>query len=109
LIIGVAYKKDVDDMRESSSLKLIELLLKRGAMVEYHDPYISRMPSIPRHKLDMTSVPITPENLNSNDVVIIATDHSCLDYDHIAAHSRLMVDTRNAIDGSNYQHKLVKA
>ncbi len=109
LVIGLAYKKDVDDLRESPSLKLIDLLLQRGALVDYHDPYIPVMHHTRRHQFDMRSVPLTPENLATYAIVIIATDHSCLNYQSIVAHAPLIVDTRNAIPGRNHAEKVVKA
>lgn len=109
LVIGLAYKKDVDDLRESPSLKLIDLLRQRGARVDYHDPYIPVMPRTRRHQFDLQSVPLTPENLAAYGLVIIATDHSCLDYHSIVTHAPLIVDTRNAIPGRDYSHKVIKA
>ncbi len=109
LVVGVAYKKDVDDMRESPSLKLIDLLMQRGAGVDYHDPYIPVMPRTRRHQFDLRSVPLTAENLAAYDLVVIATDHSCLDYENIITHSQLVVDTRNAIAGGSHHHKLIRA
>lgn len=109
LVIGLAYKKNVDDLRESPSLKLIDLLLQRGALVDYHDPYIPVMHHTRRHQFDMRSVPLTPENLATYAIVIIATDHSCLDYQSIVTHAPLIVDTRNAIPGRNHAEKVVKA
>lgn len=109
LIIGVAYKKDVDDMRESPSLKLIDLLQQRGAEIDYHDPHIPVMPPTRRYRFDMHSVPLTPENLAAYDAVLIAADHSSLDYDNIASHARLVVDTRNVYFEKNYSHKVVTA
>ena len=109
LVIGIAYKKDVDDMRESPSLKLIELLLHQGAVVDYHDPYIPVMPTTRQHNFDMRSVPLTPENVASYDVVLIATDHSCLDFDRIASQAALVVDTRNAVNGRNHNNHVVRA
>ena len=109
LVIGIAYKKNVDDMRESPSLKLIDLLLQQGAVVDYHDPYIPVMPPTRQHKFDMCSVPLTPENLASYDVVLIATDHSCVDYDHIAAYAAMVVDTRNTMNGKSNNHNVMRA
>jgi UDP-N-acetyl-D-glucosamine dehydrogenase len=109
LVVGLAYKKDVDDIRESPSLKLIDLLLQRGASVDYHDPYIPVMPRTRRHQFNLRSVPLTPENLATYDLVLIATDHSCLDYESILTHARLVVDTRNAIPGGDHHHKLIRA
>lgn len=109
LLVGLAYKKDVDDMRESPSLRLIDLFMQRGAQVDYHDPYIPVMPSTRRHQFNMRSVPLTPENLAAYDLVVIATDHSCLDYESIFTHANLVLDTRNAIPGNNHHHKLIRA
>jgi UDP-N-acetyl-D-glucosamine dehydrogenase len=109
LVVGVAYKKDVDDMRESPSLKLIELLIQRGADVDYHDPHIPVMPRTRRHQFDLRSVPLTASNLAAYGLVIIATDHSCLDYENIMTHSRLVVDTRHAITTDNHHHNLIRA
>jgi UDP-N-acetyl-D-glucosamine dehydrogenase len=109
LIVGIAYKKDVDDMRESPSLKLIDLFIQRGAGVDYHDPYIPVMPITRRHKFNLRSVPVTRENLASYDLVVIATDHACLDYDSILTHGKLILDTRHAIARENHHHKLIRA
>jgi len=96
LLLGLAYKKDVDDMRESPSLELIELLLEKGAKVSYNDPHIPKMPITREHKLKMTSKPLTAANLRRSDAVLISTDHSAYDYPFIVDHARLVVDTRNA-------------
>jgi UDP-N-acetyl-D-glucosamine dehydrogenase len=96
-ILGVAYKKDVDDPRESPSFELMELLLARGAVLSYNDPHVPKVPKMRRHKtLDMTSQPLDPVFLASQDCVLIATGHTAYDYDFIVKHSRLIVDTRNA-------------
>ncbi len=97
LVLGVAYKPDVDDMRESPSLKVIELLQKEGATVDYNDPYIPEIPETRKYRFEMKSVPLTPENLSSYDAVIITTDHSVYDYGLIEKHSKLIIDTRNAL------------
>jgi UDP-N-acetyl-D-glucosamine dehydrogenase len=104
----VAYKKDVDDMRESPSLKLIDLLMNRGAKVDYHDPYIPVMPPTRRHNFNLRSVPLTPANLASYDLVVIATDHSCLDYQNILTHANLVIDTRHVTSGKNHRNKLIR-
>lgn len=97
LVLGVAYKKDVDDPRESPSFTLMELLLAGGAQLSYNDPHIPQLPEMRHHHVpDMTSVELTPETLAEYDCVLIATDHSAYDYDAIVRHSRLVVDTRNA-------------
>jgi UDP-N-acetyl-D-glucosamine dehydrogenase len=96
LVCGLAYKKDVDDIRESPSIELIELLKHRGAIVDYNDPHVPSTHKQREHDLRMKSVPLTPENLASYDCVLIATDHSAYDYEMIVKHSKLVVDTRNA-------------
>ncbi len=97
-LLGMAYKKDIDDPRESPSFELMDLLLKKGAAVSYNDPHIPDLPRM-RHwpHLDpMTSQPLTPEYLAAQDCVLIATDHTAYDYAFIVRHSRLVIDTRNA-------------
>ncbi len=96
LVLGLAYKKDVDDLRESPSIVLIEQLKKRGARVDYNDPLIPSTHRQRHHDLQMKSVPLTPANLRKYDLVLIATDHSQYDWSMIVASSRLIVDTRNA-------------
>jgi len=97
LILGVAYKRDVDDERESPAFKIIDLLRKYGAKVAYHDPYIPSVgPLRAWPDLRMKSVPLTAGRLSATDCVIIVTDHSCIDYKWVVKHSKLVVDTRNA-------------
>lgn len=96
LVLGLAYKKDVDDIRESPSIELIELLRKKGAKVDYNDPHVPSTHRQREHDLRMKSVPITPAALKKYDCVLISTDHSIYDYDMIVKHARLVVDTRNA-------------
>jgi len=96
-ILGVAYKKDVDDPRESPSFKLMELLQARGAILSYNDPYIPALPTMRHYDVPrLASEPLTAEYLSAQDCVLIATDHSCYDWDFIARYSRLLIDTRNA-------------
>jgi len=96
-ILGVAYKKDVDDPRESPSFRLMELLEQRGAMLSYNDPHIPQLPSMRHYRLpEMASQPLTAEYLAAQDCVLIATDHSAYDYPFIVRHAPLVVDTRNA-------------
>ena len=99
LVAGIAYKKDVDDMRESPAVHLIEMYQKRGALVVYHDPFVPRMPKMRQHHLDMVSVPLTNQALEDSDCVVIATDHSTIDYARVVAKAPLVVDTRNATKG----------
>jgi UDP-N-acetyl-D-glucosamine dehydrogenase len=94
LVLGIAYKKNVDDMRESPSVVLMEKLLSRGATVHYSDPHVPLFPRIRRCYFDLASVELTAENLKSYDCVLIATNHDAFDYDAIHAHASLIVDTR---------------
>ncbi len=96
LILGVAYKRDLDDDRESPALKLMELLARKHAEVWYHDPFIPVLRTTRRYDFGLESVPLTAETLAAADACLIATDHSCFDYDLIVRASRLVVDTRNA-------------
>jgi len=97
LILGVAYKKDVDDLRESPSLKIMQLLQQRGAHIEYNDPYFPQMHKMRHYNFEaMKSVPISAEALGKYDATIIATDHSSYDYHAIVDGSKIVVDTRNA-------------
>jgi len=93
----MAYKKDVDDPRESPSFVLMEHLLDRGADLTYNDPHVPHLPKMRHHDLpEMSSLELTPEFLASQDCVLIATDHSAYDYDFIVKHSAMVLDTRNA-------------
>jgi UDP-N-acetyl-D-glucosamine dehydrogenase len=94
LVVGVTYKPDVDDLRESPALDVIRLLHQQGANVRYHDPNV---PRLVEDGVDMQSVSLTPDELRAAHCVIITTDHSCLDYDMIGTHSKHVVDTRNAL------------
>lgn len=97
-ILGAAYKKDVDDPRESPSFELMKLLLKRGAVLSYNDPHVPSLPKM-RHYPGlpaMTSQQLTPEFLASQDCMLISTDHSAYDHNFIVKHSRMVLDTRNA-------------
>ena len=111
LILGLAYKKDVDDVRESPSLELIELLRDKGAKVDYNDPYVLKTHKMRHYDLKMSSVPLTEKNLKKYDCVVISTDHSSYDYNFIAKNSRLIVDTRNATKGVSgfAKWKIIKA
>src|SRR5450755_3155363 len=97
LLLGVAYKKDVDDLRESPALKLLELLTERGAIIDYNDPYFPALHKMRHYDFsNMCSVELTPARLGRYDCVLIATDHSSYDYDAIVRDAKLVVDTRNA-------------
>ena len=110
-VLGVAYKKDVDDPRESPSFELMKLLRAGGAVLCYNDPYVPTLPKMRHYDVpEMNSSPLTPELLASQDAVLIATDHSVYDYEFIVRHAPLVVDTRNAtkkvVQG---REKIVKA
>jgi UDP-N-acetyl-D-glucosamine dehydrogenase len=94
LVLGIAYKKDVADMRESPSVELMELLRDKGAVVDYSDPHVPAFPPMREHHFDLSSVALTPETVASYDVVLLATSHSAFDYDMIRTHAALIVDTR---------------
>lgn len=94
LVLGAAYKKDIDDMRESPSLEIIELLMSRGAKVDYSDPHIPQLPKTRRHNIPLQSVDLTPQILREYDCAILVTDHKAFDYYMIGTHSKLVVDTR---------------
>ena len=110
-ILGVAYKKDVDDPRESPSFKLMELLLERGAVLSYNDPHIPSLPKMRHFEVpDMQSSELTPEYLRSLDCVLIATDHSAYDYDMIVENAEFVIDTRNATSKvAKHREKIRKA
>ncbi|MBI9073434.1 MAG: nucleotide sugar dehydrogenase [Melioribacteraceae bacterium] len=108
LLLGAAYKKDIDDMRESPSLKLIEILREKGAEVEYNDPYVSVLPKTRKYDHKMDSVELTAESIAAYDVVILATDHTDYDYSFIAEHSQLIVDTRNAFEKAGIKNNKIK-
>ena len=107
LVLGIAYKKNVDDMRESPSVELMELLQAKGAEIAYSDPHVPVFPQMREHHFDLSSVPLSAESIASYDLVLLATNHDAFDYDLIQKHARLIVDTRGV-----YQqplHNVVKA
>lgn len=97
LVLGVSYKKNVDDVRESPALEIIRDLKKLGAEVSYHDPYVTVYPEVRKGKLGMKSVPLTRETLEQSDAVLIITNHDCVDYELVGKHAKLVVDTRNSM------------
>jgi UDP-N-acetyl-D-glucosamine dehydrogenase len=97
LLLGVAYKKDVDDLRESPALTIIELLRKQGAIVKYNDPYVPYIGKGRKYDLNLSSQPLA--ELDHYDCVVIVTDHSDYDYERIVRESKLVIDTRNATRG----------
>lgn len=112
LILGAAYKKNIDDMRESPSLVLIDLLRARKAMVAYYDPYVPIIPKTREHPhlSGMTSVEMSEDVFSSFDAVLISTDHDCVDYRDVVRWNRLVIDTRNATkDVTEHRDRIVKA
>jgi UDP-N-acetyl-D-glucosamine dehydrogenase len=99
LVLGVAYKRDIDDLRESPSLTILELLREKGAAVAYNDPFFATVGHGRHYALNMTNTPL--DNLGQYDAVVIVTDHSSYDYRAIVEQSQLVVDTRNATKGIN--------
>ncbi|MDR2199984.1 MAG: nucleotide sugar dehydrogenase [Deltaproteobacteria bacterium] len=96
LLLGMAYKKNVEDMRESPSLEVLRLLSELGALIDYSDPHVPILPPVRKGRFDLKSVELTPENLASYDAVVMLTDHKAFDHDLILKHSRLLIDTRGA-------------
>lgn len=94
LVLGIAYKKNVDDVRESPSVIIMEMLQAKGVEVAYSDPHVPRFPKMREHFFDLTSVSLTSENIESYDAVLIATDHDAVDYELVRKKAKLIVDTR---------------
>jgi len=110
LVLGVAYKKDTDDIRESPGLEVMDLLRKKGTEVLYNDPYIHKIPDMRKYDFTMDSTELTEELLQSLDAVLIATSHSSYDYEWIVANSDLVLDTRNATQKvRNNRERIIKA
>ncbi|HRY30706.1 MAG TPA: nucleotide sugar dehydrogenase [Elusimicrobiota bacterium] len=101
LVLGVAYKRDIGDVRESPALDVIELLKKKQAVVHYHDPYVPRLTA---GSLSLKSLPLTDALLRRQDCVVVTTSHSCFDMRRVVARSRLVVDSRNATAGLPARH-----
>jgi UDP-N-acetyl-D-glucosamine dehydrogenase len=108
LILGVAYKRDVDDPRESPSFVVMEHLVARGAVLSYNDPHVPRLPKMRRHNLEMESQTLTAELLASQDCVLILTDHSAYDWHWIVQHANLVIDTRNATRDVRFHRDILR-
>ena len=93
-MLGIAYKKNIDDMRESPAVELMELLVARGAKVDYSDMHVPVFPKMREHHFDLSSVTLTPQSIASYDLLLLATNHDSFDYPMIAKHAKLIVDTR---------------
>jgi UDP-N-acetyl-D-glucosamine dehydrogenase len=110
LILGVAYKRDVDDARESPALAIMDLLQKKGATILYHDPYIPSLPSFRKYHFKLKSSPLTKQLLHRIDAAVVVTDHSQIDYGWVVKHAPLIIDTRNVTkDMKRWKNKIVKA
>ena len=110
LVLGLAYKPDVDDVRESPSLELIEKLEHLGADVDYNDPHVPATHKMRRYDLQMKSVPLSAAMLRGYDCVLVATNHSAYDWQMVADNARLIVDTRNALQAvTGAREHIVKA
>lgn len=107
LVLGIAYKKNVDDMRESPSVEVMELLRGLGAEISYSDPHVPVFPKMREHKFDLKSVPLTAESIASYDCVVLTTDHDKFDYGLLKQHAKLIVDTRGKYSGKH--DNIVKA
>lgn len=94
LVLGIAYKENIDDMRESPAVEIIELLMQKGADVSYSDPYIPVFPKMRKHDLDLKSIDLTPDTLKTYDAVVIVTAHRVFDYEMLKKHAKLIVDSR---------------
>ncbi len=94
LVLGIAYKKNVDDMRESPAVELMELLLRRGALIEYSDPHVPVFPRMREHHFELKSVALSAQSLAAYDLVLLVTNHDAFDYDLVGKHAKLIVDTR---------------
>jgi UDP-N-acetyl-D-glucosamine dehydrogenase len=97
LIMGLAYKPNIDDVRETPAAEIITLLSARGAVLSYHDPHVPVFPAMRRYRFDLRSVPLTAAKVRSADAVLIVTDHDGVDYSLLAQHAKLIVDTRDAM------------
>jgi UDP-N-acetyl-D-glucosamine dehydrogenase len=110
LVVGLAYKPNVDDVRETPAAEIIDLLADQGAVVSYHDPLVPVFPPMRRHKKEMRSVPLSPAVLAEQDCVIIVTHHDAIDWSTLADHASLVVDTRNVMKGlTGRMARIVKA
>ena len=101
LILGISYKKNIDDLRESPSLDIIDLLIRKNALVNYCDPFFEILPTTRKFKFDLKGVELTKENLKIADAVILAADHDIFDYELIKKHSKLIIDTRGRFTASD--------
>lgn len=97
LVLGVAYKPDIDDVRETPAAEVLELLRERGCQIMYHDPHVPRLAGMRKHALDLSSEPLTPAVLKSSDAVVVVTDHRAIDWRMVGEHAGLIIDSRNVM------------
>jgi UDP-N-acetyl-D-glucosamine dehydrogenase len=109
LVIGVSYKPNVSDSRETPAAPIIEMLQERGCDVSYHDPHCPEFPAMKRYAIDLQSVPLDEAHVSAADVVLIVTDHAVIDWSMLGNHAKVVVDTRNAMDGIVATGRVVKA
>jgi len=107
MVLGIAYKKNVDDMRESPSVEIMELIEAKGGVVSYSDPHVPVFPQMREHSFDLSSVDITAQSMADVDAVILATDHAKFDYDLVAKHATLVIDSRGIYRGG--EKHIIKA
>jgi len=107
LVLGIAYKPNVDDMRESPSVELMELLEEKGALIEYSDPHVPVFPNMREHSFDLQSIELTKDSVASYDCILIATNHAAFDYDMLQKHAKLIIDTRGIYQQK--QNNVIKA
>lgn len=101
LVLGIAYKKNVDDMRESPSVEIMEQLQEHGALVDYSDPYVPVFPKMRRYSFDLKSIELNKENIQSYDCIVVATNHDDFDYPMVLEQAKLIIDTRGVYRGTN--------
>ena len=110
LILGIAYKPNVDDIRETPAAEIVRILEEAGAKVSYHDPHVAVFPSMRRYgSFDLASEELTADRLAKTDCVMVVTDHAAIDWDMVAQHAELIVDTRNTMAGRECRGRVVRA
>lgn len=99
LIVGIAYKKNVEDMRESPAVEVMQMLSDEGALIDYHDPYVPKFPKMRRYSFDLSSIELTPSAIASYDAVVVTTDHDNIDWQNLRSNARIVIDTRGVFNG----------